>query len=206
MTCADMREQIDRYVAGTVTPAEREEMERHLAGCAGCREDIAAARFLAGPARALPRTIAPPADLWPAIEHRIRPARWRPRLLAVAAALTLVVGSSAVTVMVMQRGESAGTMPPAPAPRSAPLRAFEADYVAQARSLSEVLDRGRERLAPETVVVLEQNLRIIDRAIADSRAALAADPSNPELETLLRTGYEQKLALLEQATRLARDL
>jgi hypothetical protein len=85
------------------------------------------------------------------------------------------------------------------------VRLFEARYVEQARTLAQLLERVGTRLAPETVVVLERNLAIIDAAIAESRAALAADPANAELETLLRAGHEQKVALLEQAARLVRE-
>ena len=86
-----------------------------------------------------------------------------------------------------------------------PVRFLEAEYVSQTETLSELLERQRDQLAPETIATLERNLAIIDAAIADSRAALAADPSNPELETLLRAGYEQKVALLERAAQLVRE-
>ena len=208
MTCDQVRERIDDLAAGRLTGAAREEALAHIAGCAACSADLEAARGLAAPLAGLARSIEPPRDLWPAIAARTaqRPAfasKHRP-FLAIAAALALVAGSSAVTMLVLRDTEPgpapvAGTAPAPAAPR------FEARYVAETRELADLLERQRELLAPETVAVLERNLAIIDSAIADSRAALAADPSNGELELLLRAGYEQKVALLQQATRLARE-
>jgi hypothetical protein len=219
MTCDQVRELIDDLAAGRLTGARRDAALAHIAGCAECTADLEAARALAVPLAGLPRSIEPPRDLWPAIAARtgnqVAPGstpltRHRP-LLAIAAALALVAGSSAVTMLVMrdsgpERGPltAAPAAPAAPAGSAAPAR-FEARYVAETRELADLLERQRDLLAPETVAALERNLAIIDSAIADSRAALAADPSNGELELLLRAGYEQKVALLQQATRLARE-
>ena len=210
MTCDQVRERIDDLAAGRLTGAPREEALAHIAGCAECAADLEAARALGAPLAALPRSIEPPRDLWPAISARTgtrvaqgsTPLTTHRPLLAIAAALALIAGSSAVTMLFMRdSGPEPGPVTAAPA---APAR-FEARYVAETRELTDLLERQRELLAPETVAALERNLAIIDSAIADSRAALAADPSNGELELLLRAGYEQKVALLQQATRLARE-
>ena len=203
MSCSTIRDLVDGYVAGSLPRGDRDAVERHLAGCAECRADVEAARALAGPLAALPRTIDPPRDLWPRIERRITPAPVRSRLLALAAAIALVAGSSTATWLVMRDGEIGPVA--AVDTTGAGVRLFEARYVEQAQTLAQLLERERTRLAPETVVVLERNLAIIDAAIAESRAALAADPSNAELETLLRAGHEQKVALLEQVARLVRE-
>ncbi len=204
MNCHDVRDRIDDLAAGRVSGPRRDEALAHVAGCVSCTADFEAAKAIAAPLAALPRSIEPPRDLWQPIAARIAPAprarRHRP-LLAAAAALALVAGSSAVTMLVMRESAPA----PAAVAGVAPTARFEARYIAEAEELGQLLERQRELLAPETVAALERNLAIIDAAIADSRAALAADPSNQELETLLRAGYEQKVALLERATRLARE-
>ena len=205
MTCHRVRDLIDDLAAGRLSGSTRDEVLAHVAGCASCTTDLDSAKVLAAPVAALPRSIEPPHDLWRPIAARIGPARRARRfspLLAAAAALSLVAGSSAVTMLVMR--DSASPPPAVAGVAPAPAR-FEARYVAEADELGRLLERQRELLSPETVAALERNLAIIDAAIADSRAALAADPSNQELETLLRAGYEQKVALLERATRLARE-
>ena len=211
MTCDEVREILDELAAGRLTGARREAALAHIAGCVECTADLEAARALAAPLAAVPRSIEPPRDLWPAIAARTgartapgsAPLTRRRSLLAIAAALALVAGSSAVTMLLM-RDNGPEPVPVTAAPAGIAPR-FEARYVAETRELADLLERQRELLAPGTVAALERNLAIIDSAIADSRAALAADPSNGELELLLRAGYEQKVALLQRATRLARE-
>lgn len=199
MNC-DARELIDGYLAGTLPPAEREALERHAASCADCAADLASARALHPAVQALPRSIEPPHDLWPAIEHRLpgsrstrAPRRWRLAWLAAAAAITLVAGSSALTLWLVRDRPSAS---------AAATPAIEAGYVNASAELLRALDAERAHLSPATVATLERNLAVIDAAIAESRAALATDPGNHDLAALLWASYRQKVALLQQATRL----
>lgn len=200
MNCDSARDLIDPFVAGTLAPTLRPALEDHLASCPSCREAVADARALGPAAAALPRSIDPPHDLWPAIRHRLprrggRP-RWRVAALAAAAALVLMAGSSALTLWLVRDGgashAAAGSTP-----------AIEAGYITATADLLRALDAERGRLAPATVATLERNLAVIDAAIAESRAALAADPRNRDLEALLWASYRQKVALLQQASRLA---
>ena len=69
--------------------------------------------------------------------------------------------------------------------------------------LEQVLDERRSKLDPETIRVIEDNLRLIDRAIEQARSALAEDPASDYLRGHLATTMEQKLELLRQATSLA---
>lgn len=205
MTCDGARDLIDRFLAGTVSVAEREAFEQHVGACADCREDLASARVLRPAVSALPRSLEPPRDLWPAITRRLEPRRalpsqakawrWRRPALTAAAAVLLVAGSSAATLW-LTRGQ---------APRMAAMTtpAIEAGYVNATADLMRALDAERDRLAPATVATLERNLAVIDAAIAESRAALAADPGNRDLAALLWASYRQKVALLQQASRLA---
>ena len=69
--------------------------------------------------------------------------------------------------------------------------------------LQQLLDREREHLEPETVKVLERNLKIIDRALEDARRAVAADPSSFYLRNHLARVMRQKVDLLMTATSIA---
>ena len=75
-------------------------------------------------------------------------------------------------------------------------------YEDAVQDLERTLADGRGRLDPETVRVLEQNLATIDKAIAQSRQALEADPGNIFLNTHLMSARQRKLALLRRATAL----
>ena len=63
-------------------------------------------------------------------------------------------------------------------------------------SLEEILSTERDRLDPQTVSLLERNLALIDRAIAESRTALLGDPASRFLATQLARSYSSKLTLL----------
>ncbi len=202
MNCDEMRELVDRHVAGTLAPDRREAADRHLAGCAECRADLDAARALAPTLAGLPRTIEPPDDLWPDIRSRlsVRPARQLSRgriaALALAAAVVLMAGSSAVTLWLTHDHSQEMTAAPSPT-------VIEAGYVDASAQLLRALAAERDKLSPATVATLQRNLAVIDAAIAESRAALAADPGNHDLAALLWAGYRQKVALLQQVTRIA---
>jgi anti-sigma factor RsiW len=62
--------------------------------------------------------------------------------------------------------------------------------------LDSLVHTRRESLDPKTVRIIEQNLKIIDRAIAESRAALAKDPKSPLLTNRLDNVLGSKVELL----------
>jgi len=62
--------------------------------------------------------------------------------------------------------------------------------------LDSMVRTRRESLDPKTVAIIEQNLRIIDKAITESRAALAKDPRSPLLSNQLDNVLGSKVELL----------
>jgi anti-sigma factor RsiW len=84
----------------------------------------------------------------------------------------------------------------------AAFRPAEKDYEQAIGELKQVLETKRGRMAPETVQTLETNLRIIDAAISESRAALERDPNSRELTRMLTATYDAKVKLLRQAVEL----
>lgn len=203
MNCETIRDLIDGHVAGTLAARDAHAVEDHVAGCAECATDLAAARALRDPVRALPRQLQPPGGSWPAVRRRVGGRRTPGWGALAAAAVLLVALSSVTTALLLDRTGSRGE-PLASAP--AGIQVMEAGYIEQARDLEAALQAGRDNLAPETIAIVERNLDIIAEAITESRAALEKDPGNQDLRILLRTGHEQRLALLEQAVRLTREL
>jgi anti-sigma factor RsiW len=202
MNCDACRDHLDDYVAGRLSPAERDAVEEHTRTCDTCRADVGAARTLASPVAALRREIEPPTNLWPGVARRIHPAPWRRRAIAIAAVLLLMAGSSAVTAVLLERRSA----PSAGRSGQAVAEIIEAQYAPRVEALNALLARERAALDPATVATIERNLAVIDRAITESREALARDPSDPDLRALFRTSQAQRVALLEQATRIAREL
>jgi RecA/RadA recombinase len=77
-----------------------------------------------------------------------------------------------------------------------------ARYDAAIADLERVLSEHRRELDPATVRVIESNLRIIDRATAQARRALTADPANPYLNGHHAEQMRRKVELLRQVTAL----
>jgi len=98
-----------------------------------------------------------------------------------------------------ERAESAGSG------NSASVAGYDRRYDATIAELQRVLAEERSRLDPKTVKVLESNLAIIDRAVADARRAVESDPSNFYLRNHLASVMKRKADLLRQATLLAQE-
>jgi anti-sigma factor RsiW len=142
-----------------------------------------------------------------------RPVRPLPWWMLAAASVALVVTTSFATLRFADgRGDEAvlpAQQAQAPvrtdAGTPAALASFapaEQEYEKAIGDLQTVLESHRDRLAPETVAALEANLRIIDQAIEESRAALARDPGSPQLTRMLSDAYGAKLNVLRRAVRL----
>ena len=173
-------------------------------------------------AAALPREVAPPPDLWPAIRAELAPrsargVRWSGGWHLAAAALVVAASSSILTLFAVRDRDDAAersaiaTADRAPAPprTSAPaqlpahLVVAERGYARSIDALWRTLDERRDSLAPSTVATVERSLRIADSAIAEARSALEQDPANRVLADLLVSNYERKIDLLRRATELA---
>lgn len=77
-------------------------------------------------------------------------------------------------------------------------------YDAAIAELEDVLDGRRSKLNPETVRIVEANLAVVDKAIADARSALAADPASRYLNTHLANTMRRKVDLLRRVNSLTR--
>jgi anti-sigma factor RsiW len=141
-----------------------------------------------------------------------RPMRPLPWWMLAAASIALIVVTSFATLRLTGRpGPGAPTptlatqtaQPPAGTPTAlAAFRPAEQEYEKAITDLQAVLQARRGQMAPQTVATLEANLRIIDQAIRESRAALAADPNSPQLTQMLTGAYDAKLDALRQAVSL----
>jgi hypothetical protein len=82
----------------------------------------------------------------------------------------------------------------------------EAEYAEAVSDLRAQLDEARSALAPETVQVIDENLLIINEAIAEIHEAMEQDKGNQRLMRTLIATYETELNLLEEATLLTESL
>ena len=81
--------------------------------------------------------------------------------------------------------------------------AYEARYEGAIAELERTLQEHRTELDTSTVRVVEQNLVIIDRAIAQARRALESDPASPYLHQHLALQMKLKLDLLRRTAAYA---
>lgn len=217
-------DRLSEYLDGELRSAERIALEAHLSGCQECQVTLAELRRVVARAQALEDE--PPArDLWPAIGRQIgrRPdsvvdlsahrARRRfaftvPQL--AAAALVLTLGSAAVVrVMIAPPSQTQPALAPAvptvPPATSVSVARGTQSYDAAIAELETVLAQYRSQLDTSTIRVLEKSLATIDRAIAEARAALEADPANAYLNQHLARTMRRKLELLRQVSALVAD-
>jgi hypothetical protein len=82
------------------------------------------------------------------------------------------------------------------------LATAEREYEHATAQLMAALDARRGTLPPATVQALDENLRAIDQALVDVRAAVRADPTNPRLNHLLASTHQRKVETLRRVVKL----
>ena len=217
MTAHLSEERLNDLVDGIVPEPERADMERHLSACPSCAEEVARQQALLSRLALLPRSADPGVDLRPAIRMSLglgvqtgwRAQLWTFRYPLATAAILLIVLSSSLTLWISRDGADptgrvatpSAPEPPAAVPVAshATFQALESGYAREVEALQRAVDEQGKLLQPATVRLLEHNLMVIDRAIAESRAALRADPGSGVLQQMLLSTYQQKLELLRRA-------
>lgn len=162
----------------------------------------------------------PAADLWPGIAARLsapEQSKWTVSftLPQLAMAATLLIAVSAGVSWLALTPRPATVAPTEPAIRAVvePAGAVQPDiqrasfadaqYDAAVADLERILREESQQLDPQTVMVIERNLRTIDAAIQEARAALDADPANTYLNSHLADARRRKLELLRRAAGLS---
>jgi anti-sigma factor RsiW len=219
-SCLEIQPHLSEYLDGDLSHALRSDVERHLGRCLTCSRELKEMRAIVEKARGLPREIRPRSDLWPAIEARLsgtRPFRststptadrGRAWWLQLAAACLLVL---AVPLSIWWFGWPAAGPEPAPLadatadPATMVLRAELAraeDGVMLTRTdLLTAVERHRGVLEDETLQALEEDMRLLDRAIGEIRVALERHPHDRRLHLLLAARYQQERKLLQKVSR-----
>jgi len=158
----------------------------------------------------LPKDVAPPRDLWPAIAARIaqageppaKPAfRWP---LALAAAMLVASVSALLTWSLLRDPQPAGPAVIAEAPaadteivpvRYGPNSGVSATELAARDALLGEFKDAFATLRPETREAIQKNLAVMQAAADEIDAALAKDPASGMLKGMLAGTYKQELNL-----------
>ena len=211
---------LSEHVDGELSAVDASALEQHLASCDDCRGTLTGLRAVRDRARSL---VDPPApdDLWAGIATRIgsagstrgagtRVLEWPRRngfapvpALAAAAALVLVSATALWATRGARERDASLAVSRAPAAPTT-LASFDAvRFEGEIAQLQQALERGRGKLDPETVKVLERNLTVIRQATEDARKALLKDPANRDLQDYFAATMQNKLDLLRRSSKLA---
>ena len=178
---------------------------------AGIESRIGSAGSTSGPRRVVVHELPDPRSA-----RVLRPALWSVPQWALAAAAFVAVALG--VSWVAQNRMTPSLRPTADqrlsAPASGPVvepagtdvaaASFDATAIeSEIGQLQQALDRGRDKLDPKTVQVLEENLRIIRKATEDARRALEQDPANRDLLQYFAGSVQSKLELVKRAAQLA---
>ncbi len=218
-------DRLSEYVDGELAAGERSALEAHLATCADCRATLEELRRVVTRAKSL-ESRGPKTDLWSGIHARLTPGAatggsplgrpgvatrsWRvsfsvPQLIAASIALVLLsAGGMWVALHQPQPITEAVQFTPRPdLPNQVPVAVWTGRTDAAIADLQSVFERNKSRLDTSTVRVVQQAFATIDRAIADARTALQADPSDAYLNLHLADTMRRKLELLRRINAIA---
>jgi anti-sigma factor RsiW len=218
-------EERQRAADGTLDAADRARVEAHLGVCRDCATDVTRLTTLMmriDESRRAPATQTAGLDgMWREIRQEIEGAKvvaldpvepgvrsWRlrvdPWVIGVAASVAAI---TAVTVIQIVPPIVRSIAPPpsvtAGVNADSVLRFADdsiASYREEADQLLDELQLQRARLAPGTRAAIDDELKTVDLAIAELQAAVARDPRNPTLRTMLASSYRQKIDVLKKVS------
>lgn len=184
----------------------------HRARCTACSTLWDELNDISAEASRLP-LLTPARDLWDGIEARITTLprslpfyRSQTFRLAIAASLLVAVSSGVTWRLATTNTPAAPVVATAAQDAAQTHLASFAETVTQMdreiAALETLVTERRGQLDPRTVAVLEANLKLIDTAIDESRAALESDPASGYLSAQFTRAYTSKLTLLREAATL----
>jgi hypothetical protein len=228
MACESRIERIQELVDGTLGAIRLSDLEQHLAQCPACRalkEDLERIRDAAA---ALP-ALSPPDGAWLQIAGRLRQegriAQAAPKpsggarsyaWLAIAATLVLAAGASIVVVFRSSPPAPSAVTSPMPAgnPAADPsveavqseVEAAQEQFEKAITKMDDLRKANMNAIDPQTSEVIEKNLGIIDRAIAENRVAVKAEPTSVAARETLFEALRLKVSLLQDTISLINEM
>ena len=222
---------LQEHVDGTLGAIRSAELQQHLDQCAACRALLADLQRIHDLAATLDQP-APPDGVWLQVVGRLRqegrvqappPVQAAPRsrtaLLAIAAGLLVTVGASLTVLFPMFDGgpetEQAATQPATDAGDSSTgdvqsiedhFRIAEQHMQTGITKLEEAAKAQESAIDAQTASMLRKNLELIDQAIAESRAALKAEPQSTIARDSLFNALRRKVTLLQETVALMNEM
>lgn len=228
LSCERYYTAIQELADGTLGSIRRAELELHLEGCDACRALLADLQQIRNTAASLDR-LAPPEHVWLQIAGRLRqegrvnaaPPAARQRyaaLVAIAAALLLAVAGSLYLLSPREGGSGSPSSPPgtqasgnaagtdAVQQIGTELQLAEQHYQNAIAGLEQAARAEDGALDAQTATMLKKHLELIDHAIAESRAAVRAEPQSAAALDSLFDALKQKVVLLQNTIALMNEM
>jgi len=214
---------LDDLLDGSLEAARAREVEDHVRQCVTCRREMDMLCRLREMTDALPRAIEPEIDFWPAIARGIENApagigdrllarlglsSWSfPWALATTALLALLLPPALEDRPLLEPGPAAtaAVIPADADPEAAAVvQALEAECRQCETELAAYTGSGQDRTGLVSQM-LERNMPVVDRAIAEAREAWLESPDEPSLARLLASAYRAKMSLQKRAIDLTSE-
>jgi predicted anti-sigma-YlaC factor YlaD len=206
MTCDDINLLADDYVDGTCDQVTAASVRHHLRECAACRAlagDLARIRQAAatlGP-------IAPPANVWAAVQARVESGGataslgdWR-QLLAAAAGFALLV--TGLSWLAANLPSAAPGVQLATVTVNEQFQLAEAAYQVAIDDLESITTQAEApALAEPAFAALQASLVDLDEAIGEARGRLSIEPDDEFSQDSLLAALDNKVILLQDAVAL----
>jgi hypothetical protein len=202
---------------GSMSPELRADVVAHLEHCEACASDVARVKQLMTRIREAPALdpATSGGDLWPEIRARIErekivqlPATDVPPrgTRFVRTAVWLVGGLAAALLLLVALPQTRGkgkALPPSVSEATRLELQLVADstrvFEREATILLNELELRRAMIRPQQRTTIDRDLKVIDDAILELKAAIGRDPNNPALRRLLAASYRQKIDVLKRA-------
>jgi hypothetical protein len=215
MTCEECNDWLGDAVDGTLDRERQPQLDAHVRACAACRELLHDLTEIRAAAATLHRHTPSP-EVWRAIAAntlsgssqpvtyawRLRQARRMWPQLATAAALMITLGSGVWFATRTGRSPNSDAASTLVRNATSELQQAEQHYQNAITALEQLTVAKDSSLDPALAAEISQSLASIDRAIADSRAALKSDPNSFVAQTSLLEALRMKVALLQETVSL----
>jgi len=230
MSCDEHLPSLHDMVDGRAAPDEVARLDAHLADCEHCRALVADLRRIRQVAATLDRP-APPARVWEGLAREIDEL---PAVVAArtggatdaasrygsawwfAAAAALIIGLSATFLGISRGWWAADTSVNVDGSNTVPadlVEDVEADLTAAAThyeraiaGLEAIANQAETPLDADVMMALRSDLATIDRAIEESRNAVAAEPANRVAQESLLGAFRRKVSLLQDTIALMNEV
>lgn len=217
--CRNIEEQLSLYVDGLLDHAAADQVRAHVEHCAACAGLLADLTGIASTAKLL-GPVAPPAHLYPRMAMRLPlaspgpgtgPTRGRAFWSWAAIAATVVAATGLAWFAIGIGRPDAPGVPPEPTVAGVPetiaaeLELAVGHYERALSDLETAATAGEGALDADIAAVVRSGINTLDRAIAESRGALDADPSSEPARLSLFEALRRKVDLLQTTALIVND-